>query len=42
VSPEPEVNEIILCPNDQFFLIATDGLWDVMDSQVHKFLDDEI
>jgi serine/threonine protein phosphatase PrpC len=33
VSAEPEVNEVILGPNDQFFLIATDGLWDVMDSQ---------
>lgn len=34
VSAEPEYNEYVLGPNDQFFLIASDGIWDVMHNQV--------
>jgi len=33
VSGEPEISEISLCPDDNFIIIASDGLWDVMDSE---------
>jgi protein phosphatase 1L len=33
VSAEPEYSEYVLGPNDQFFLIASDGIWDVMHNQ---------
>ncbi len=36
VSPNPNVitAQVELVPDDEFFLLACDGLWDVMTSQV--------
>lgn len=31
---EPEVKETELTPEDEFIILACDGLWDVMESQV--------
>lgn len=39
VSAEPEYSEYVLGPNDQFFLIASDGIWDVMHNQVRALFD---
>jgi len=30
---EPEINEILLMPEDQFVVLATDGLWDVLSDE---------
>jgi serine/threonine protein phosphatase PrpC len=32
--PDPEVTSFSVTPDDEFIVIATDGLWDVMSSQV--------
>jgi len=33
VSGVPEIKEYHLCPDDQFIIIASDGLWDTIDNQ---------
>jgi len=33
VIADPELNEIILVPDDQFIIVASDGLWDVITNQ---------
>lgn len=33
VTADPDVSEMSLCDEDEFVLVASDGLWDVMDSQ---------
>uniref|UniRef100_A0AAY4D603 Protein phosphatase 1B n=1 Tax=Denticeps clupeoides TaxID=299321 RepID=A0AAY4D603_9TELE len=33
VSPEPEVFEIVRAPEDEFVLLACDGIWDVMSNE---------
>jgi serine/threonine protein phosphatase PrpC len=30
---EPDVTAVALGPKDEFLVLATDGLWDVIDSQ---------
>jgi len=30
---EPEINEILLMPEDHFVVLATDGLWDVLSDE---------
>lgn len=32
VSPEPEIEEVTITPDDEFIVIACDGIWDVMTS----------
>jgi hypothetical protein len=33
VSPRPDVFRVRLCPDDQFVILASDGLWDVYSDQ---------
>ena len=33
MTADPDVSEMALCDEDEFVLVASDGLWDVMDSQ---------
>ena len=33
VTPMPEATHVTLCPEDNFIILATDGLWDVVSEQ---------
>lgn len=34
ITAQPDVTVHSLCPDDRFFLLACDGIWDVMTNQV--------
>lgn len=36
VIPEPEVKIFDLTPSDQFMIMASDGVWEFISSQVHN------
>lgn len=36
ITAQPDVKKITLCPQDQFFVLACDGVWDVMSNQVRQ------
>lgn len=38
VIAEPEVKEYALADNDKFFILASDGVWEFLSSQVKKLM----
>lgn len=38
VIPEPEVKEFTIVPEDKFMILASDGVWEFISSQVRRLV----